>query len=300
MLLLLFDDLQRLQLKHQAVSEEVSMSALYLLVLVEIAQWCALNYQFKYNRLHKSIFGLSFDMQWLLYVHLSLQIFITWNYKSNWVVVEQLQNRFPIFYHEKQYIPISWGIFIVQLAQWYRVSGLVRQLYTYWDTIHIHQGVSVGCAMILLIFVGVGGVTTWWFAWWFGSHRGKDSGLLGIFWLDHINYLWLISNILRMTYLWPQISINWMGQCCRGVSSRFIVISTLTTFFKIIFSHCLSKSEPWYLYPVNLSTQLVNVIEFLSLLIILFQVQYLYLYNKPYLKRKSLRGLSASTIYSKI
>lgn len=295
--ILQISDLQRIATYHPFYC--TAMWVPVLLPLLELAQWAAWNYQYKYNRLHKSVFGLSFDTQWLIHTHLSLQILSAWNYKSNWIVVRQLQNRYPLFYHEKHSIPISWGVFIVQLAQWYRVCGILRQLYTYWDTIHIHQGVSLGCTLVNMLFVILGGATTWWFAWWFGTHRGKDSGLLGIFWLDHINYLWLVSQCFRMTYLWPQISINWMGQCCRGVSSRFIVISTVTTLVKILVCFWLSHNQQWYYYPFNVTTQFVNIIEFCSLGVILFQSQYLYLYNKPYLKRKSLRGLSASTIYSK-
>lgn len=281
-------------------------------VLDSLITILAIHYQRRFNRLHRSIYGLSFDSQLFQFIRHVLSLYCSLNYLFNPYVKRQLHKRYPLFYDAEitQTIPISWIIMIFNLILACNYWFLLRQLKKYDHTKHIHQGFSSLAKSIVFIFVYFFGSLTFWCAFWFGIHQGKDSGLLGVFWLDHINYLWLISNIFHVWSLWPQLCINWMGKCCQGLSSRFVMLSLLSSLIKlfgiIILSNCNKSAVPmnsnnnqgipYYQWPFNLENKFVIFMEFLSIIGILFQAQYFYPNNKPYLPK----SLEKTNVYSMV
>lgn len=272
----------------------------------------AIHYQKRYNRLHRSVYGLSYDTQWFQFIYHVLCVYCSLNYMFNPTVRGQLQRRYPLFYgnnvnegnDNNTYtgrIPISWFIMIFNLLLACNFWTLIRQLRKYGHTKHIHQGVSALARFIIIFFVSILGIVSMWFAYWFGIHRGKDSGLLGIFLLDHVNYMWVISQIFHIWSFWPQICINWMGKCCQGLSSRFVILSLLSSLIKLFGITILNKYNyqiTYYQWPFNLDGKLVIITEFFALLGLLVQAQYFYPSNKPYLPRQTEKSLVYNHAYS--
>lgn len=267
----------------------------------------ALHYQKRYNRLHRSIYGLSYDTQWFQLLQHIISVYCSLNYRFNPIVRGQLQRRYPHLYadpttNQPSNIPISWSMFIFDLLLSWNLFSLIRQLRRYGYTRHIHQGISSLATFIILTFIVVFGITTLWFAYWFGIHQNKDSGLLGIFWLDHINYLWLMSQVFHVWSFWPQLCINWMGKCCQGLSSRFVILSLLSSIIKFIGVTILNQkydnTTGYYFWPFNLDGKYIIICELLSISLILLQAQYFYPNNKPYLPRQFEKILPYNHSYS--
>ena len=261
----------------------------------------AIHYQRRYNRLHRSIYGLSFDSQLFQFIQHVLSLYCSLNYMLNPYIKRQLQRRYPLFYdsHDTQIIPVSWVIVIFNFLSAWNYWSLIRQLKKYDYTKHIHQGFSSLAKSIIVIFVYFLGIFTFWCAFWFGICQGKDSGLFGLFWLDHVNYFWLLSNIFHLWSFWPQLCINWMGKCCQGLSSKFVILSLLSSLIKLFGITILNGYDklavpmknnnnqgiPYYQWPFNLENKFVIIMELLSIIGILFQAQYFYPNNKPYLPK---------------
>lgn len=281
-------------------------------VIATVVGLIAIQYQKRYNKLHRSIYGLSYDTQWFQFLAHLLMVYCALNWRWNPIVKQQLQKRYPLFYgNEIEFgdgsehnvdVPISYVMIVLDFLLCCNMWTLIRQLKKYGYTRHIHQGISTLASMIMIVLVFIFGIMSLWFAYWFGVHQGKDSGLLGIFWLDHVNYLWLTAQIFHVWAFWPQICINWMGQCCQGLSSRFVILylfGSIIKFVGVYLSSFIQGNEiPFYLWPFNLQGKFVITMEFISIIIILLQAQYFYPSNKPHLQRQSEQKLSFYNTYS--
>ncbi|CAL9735483.1 hypothetical protein MOSE0_H07096 [Monosporozyma servazzii] len=277
-------------------------------VVAAIITMTAIQYQKRYNRLHRSIYGLSYDTQWFQFVYHVLSVYCSLNYMFNPIVKGQLQRRYPLFYGGytdnstyTERIPISWVMVVCDILMAVNIWTLIRQLREYGYTKHIHQGVSTLAKLIIIFFVLILGIVSLWFAYWFGIHQRKDSGLLGIFLLDHVNYMWMLLQILHIWSFWPQICINWEGKCCQGLSSKFVILSIISSLIKLVGIMVLKRCDDqisYYHWPFNLEGKIVIIMEYCALFGLLLQAQYFYPSNKPYLPRQTEKRLSYNHAYS--
>ena len=248
-------------------------------LLFIIAIW----YQWKYNRLHHSIYGLSYDMYTITFTSSLISIWCSLNYTFSPLVRSQLTNRFPLFYpiDEISKIPIS---YILLLSDSIIVVGCInifRQLIKYRSSKHIHQGSSKLCVTLIVIFT-----TFSVFTYICASHNLPiDSGKFGIFYLEHINYLWVLGNFLCAFKMTPQVSLNWMGQSTSGLSSRFVVFSFFSFVIELLGTMLLYNERDYFQIPFNHQPIFVTLIQLILVCIIFYQAQYLYWGVKPYLPK---------------
>ncbi|AQZ18607.1 YCL002C [Zygosaccharomyces parabailii] len=247
----------------------------------------AVLYQKRYNRLHHSVYGLSYDLYILDIICHFLSVYCTMNYRWSPLVKSQLSKRFPLFYSMGSSPPISFALFLKDLLFIISCFFVLRQLTVYRSTRHIYQGFSVIC-MFVLGLSGLFAIFTYVCAC--SNLPERDSGKLGVFYLEHINYLWVISYGLSAFKYVPQLTLNWMGSCTRGLSSKYITINLVACLIKLLSSIFPSNKE-FYEKAYNLCPCVVTLIQFTCLCGIIFQAQWLYMRNRPYLpKVNSLNG----------
>ena len=139
------------------------------------------------------------------------------HYRYSPLVREQLSKRFPLFYSLSvaNSIPISGLLIFKDFCILFCCLTILRQLYYYRSTKHIYQGISITSTIILSIFLMLSIFT---YACSISNLPLKDSGKFGIFYLEHINYLWVMANLVKSFKYIPQMSINWMGCSTMAVS----------------------------------------------------------------------------------
>ncbi|GAV49531.1 hypothetical protein ZYGR_0P01750 [Zygosaccharomyces rouxii] len=243
----------------------------------------AILYQKRYNKLHHSVYGLSYDLYLLEIVGQFLTIYCTINYRWSPLVRLQLSRRFPLFYPlDGSNIPISNPLLIKDVIL--TICGLLvlRQLMLYQSTKHIYQGFSTTCMSIIGIFASFS-----MFTYFCACHNlpERDSGKFGVFYIEHVNYLWVIGNTIRAFKFLPQITLNWMGSCTRGISSKYIIVNSLACLLILVGSLVSSPNKEFHQNAFNNCPWVVTLVQFLSLCAILYQAQCLYVKKKPYLPR---------------
>lgn len=239
----------------------------------------AVLYQRRYNKLHKSIYGLSYDTALLNIIALLVNIYVSINYKFNPIVNDQLYARFPIFYKGWYDIPVSITLLIADVAQLFCYFVIWKQLSLYKVTRHIYQGISLICISVVFIMVGFIGTLTLYFSF-FDVHH--------FVYLDHLNIIWVMGNGIKSVTLCSQICINWMGQCCVGVSSRYIItaiVANIIQFIGFIASNTNNNINFWE-WPFNSIPILITSTELICLFIIFYQAEFVYRGNKPSLPKQ--------------
>lgn len=243
----------------------------------------AILYQRRYNKLHHSIYGLSYDLFVLDLLGNCLSVYCTLNYRLSPLLRSQFAKRFPLFYPlDKNQVPISLLLLLKDLLIMAASALVIRQLVLYRATKHIYQGLSKIC-LIVLIISAIFAVFTYTCSCY--DLPMSDSGRFGVFYLEHINYLWVIGNVLRAFRFLPQLTLNWMGSSTRGLSSKYVLITSLGNSIMLLGLAILPQQIEFYRSPFNLTPVFVKAIETISLIGILYQAQYLYLGTKPYLPK---------------
>ncbi|SMN21930.1 similar to Saccharomyces cerevisiae YCL002C Putative protein of unknown function [Maudiozyma saulgeensis] len=238
----------------------------------------AVLYQRRYNKLHKSVYGLSYDSAVLTIARLSVDLYTSLNYKFNIYVRTQLYARFPLFYKDWDDIPISISLLITNVGLLIAYLSIWKQLTLYKATSHTHQGVSMICIATLVVFLGITGTATF-YLYYFNAHH--------FMYLDHLNILWIMGNMIGMVTLCPQICINWMGRCCSGISSRYILtlfVADCIRWIGYVVSAMKGSVEYWN-WPFNSIPIVTTSAELLGLSVILYQAQVVYIGHKPTLPR---------------
>lgn len=213
-----------------------------------------------------------------------ISIFCAINYKLNPIVIRQLANRFPLFYPHFWDIPIVTELVINNCITSVYILVILVQLYKLRETRHIHQGVS----SILKLFLTVCFVFCCFtlICSTYNLSKKRDSGRFGVYMLDCFNYLWVIGNMFQIVAFWPQICINWMGQCCNGISGSFINLMVISSLIKLL-AFALQPDKEFYQQPFNLEPLFVICMELIALLVILSQSLYIYSGNRPKLPKIS-------------
>ncbi|CAI7055576.1 ASB_collapsed_G0005780.mRNA.1.CDS.1 [Saccharomyces cerevisiae] len=247
----------------------------------------AILYQKRYNKLHRSIYGLSYDLYLLDFVGNGLYLYCALHYCYSSLVREQLSQRFPLFYplNEARSIPISSLLILKDFCVSFCCLMVLRQLYYYRSTKHIYQGISITSIIFIGVFLVLGIFT---YGCSISNLPLKNSGKFGVFYLDHINYLWVMANLLKCFKYVPQMSINWMGCSTVGLSSKFVLISFLAEFIDLVGRLLIPTSVLFYEIPFNSTPFWVKLIQFVTLSVILCQVQYVYVGRKPRLPKGKL------------
>lgn len=213
----------------------------------------------------------------------SLSIYCALNYKWSPIIRLQLSKRFPLFYpFDDNSVPISSGILLGDLLQLLVSVLVLRQLISYRGTKNVHQGISLICITVIGMICCFGIFT---YTCSYHNLPISDSGRFGIFYLEHVNYLWIAGNVTESMKYFPQLSLNWMGLNTRGVSSRFVFISLVAELLNLIGTAALPNNFEFYARPFNLAPRPVMLIKVCCLLGMLYQGQSLYLDKKPYLPR---------------
>ncbi|CCC69490.1 hypothetical protein NCAS_0C05000 [Naumovozyma castellii] len=246
----------------------------------------AILYQRRYNKIHRSIYGLSYDLYTFDLLGHLISVYCSLNYKFSPLTRTQLSNRFPLFYPlEDPKIPISSWLVLTHLIIIASGVSVFRQLLAYRSTKHIYQGISLTVVILLSIFSLLAVFTFACSCLNFPKNMGK----YGIFYLDHINYLWLAGNIMLTFKFVPQISLNWMGLSTSGVSSKYVILNLLNNLISILEYHVFSKivqsDLQWWQYPFNYKPIFVSWIQLVSIIIILYQAQFLYVRSNVYLPK---------------
>jgi len=240
----------------------------------------ALLYQRRYNKLHKSIYGLSYDTAVLNIARLSVDLYASFNYKFNIYVNKQLYAKFPLFYKDWDDIPVSMTLLITNICLLVAYLSIWKQLMLYRATSHTHQGVSMICIVTLTVFLGLVGTATFYF-YHVDPHHFT--------YLDHLNIMWVMGNMVGMVTLCPQICINWMGKCCSGISSRYILTLIIADCVRWIgyTITAMKESVEYWNWPFNSIPIVTTSAELLCLVVILYQAQFVYRGHKPTLPRIS-------------
>lgn len=197
----------------------------------------------------------------------------------------QLSRRFPLFYPiDSSSPPVSFALLLEEALLIMSCMLVLRQLMIYRSTKHIYQGFSI-------ISISVLSLATLFaiFTYICACHNlpEYDSGKFGVFYLEHINYLWIMGNGISAFKYVPQLSLNWMGSSTRGLSSKYIIINSLACLIMLM-SNILPSGNEFYEYDFNACPCFVTSVQFVSLCGILYQAQSLYWGKRPYLPRGEL------------
>ncbi|KAH3900449.1 uncharacterized protein SCDLUD_003431 [Saccharomycodes ludwigii] len=263
----------------------------------------SINYQQKYNRLHRSVYGLSDDLYMLEMIISLLLIYCFLNYSFSKLVSEQFCKRFPLFYPLSQLdgngnqtlipnkffstngvLPLYYGLVLFEIAKFILSLKVLIQLYNYRFTKHVHQGVSKICFSSIL-FILIFSIFTYCCSIKNLSNN-NNMGKFGIFYIEHVNYLWVFANILSTFKFLPQLVINWEGMCTQGLSSKYVVLQFFSNLFSLFSAFSLNKSLPFYALPFNQKPMITSFVNLFCVVGLLYQAQYLYLNKSPYLKRR--------------
>ncbi|SCU98911.1 LADA_0H16116g1_1 [Lachancea dasiensis] len=233
----------------------------------------AVTYQRRYNRLHKSIKGLSYDSYVLSFVSNLLAIYSGLNYMFSPLVRKQLTRRFPIYYPSTDSrIPVSKLIMFGDILNLACTCAILEQLVRYRYTKCKLQSVSSICISTIVICI-VLCVFSYACASIYLPY--SDSGKYGIFYLEHINYIWVLGGFLSGFRLLPQITLNFMRRSTQGISSKFLVLSMLSSSLQLGFSLTF-HSQQQYRVPLNSKPIYDCVFQLIFLISLLCQAQYVY------------------------
>ena len=245
----------------------------------------AVCYQRRYNKLHWSIYGLSYDLYVLKIFGHIYSVYSSLNYLWSPLIKVQLSKRYPLFYplNHGTGIPVSILLLIKDIL--IIISGVLvlRQLTVYRSTKHVHQSISKLCLLVLMTSAAFG-ISTYTFAC--SNLPENNSGRFGVFYVEHINYLWVTGNVLRAFQSVPQFSLNWIGMSTNGLSSKFVLITFLNKLILLVIRTFSLKDIEYYNVPFNLTPLLVVLSEFIFITGILYQAQYLYLGKKQHLPKR--------------
>ncbi|QLQ82530.1 hypothetical protein HG537_0H02920 [Torulaspora globosa] len=206
------------------------------------------------------------------------------NYLWSSLTRSQLSKRFPLFYpsNEPSAIPISIPLLFRDAIHVYTCALVLRQLQIYRSTKNVYQGISTTCTALIVMAISFGIFT---YACSCYNLPAKDSGRFGIFFVEHVNYMWVIANIVQSAKYVPQICLNWMGLCTKGVSSKYIFLSLFSEIAVGLGSALLLQGTEFYKKPYNFIPAFVSLSNVLCLSYMFYQAQYLYQGKKPYLPR---------------
>lgn len=234
--------------------------------------------------MHRSIYGLSYDVYILEIWSRLISIYCTLHYLLSPLVRSQYAARFPLFYPLEAGItlPISLLLLLQDCMVIVCALTVLRQLTYYRSSKHIFQGLSY----ILLFTLGFIVCFTI-FTYTCACHNlpYRNSGRFGIFYIEHINYLWVFGNLLAAVKYLPQVSLNWMGNSTVGVSSKYVLINLFSSILFLTGYILWTPNEKFYEISFNIMPMSTGLTQFVLLVGLFYQAQFKYFGSKPFLPK---------------
>lgn len=180
--------------------------------------------QFFYNLSRASVAGLSVDLcVWGLIGNTCLWVYTVF-YLYNPTTIEQYRQRYLLIDDEEgSNIFSRQEAFSDLLIEGYQVlvwAGMCYQQYLLSGTWVPKQSWSWLCRGLVIFFVAVG-----LFILWASTYYKVVDGLgyQGLKWLDFVNWLWLVSIVSESFQLIPQLMLDFIENCTKGLSSKYVV-----------------------------------------------------------------------------
>lgn len=234
------------------------------MMLFALFELCSYTDQLQFNKLKKSVYGLSYDFYWLHTLGYTVKIVYSLGYLHNSTVKEQYLLRFPIH----PVIPVNLGSFFIDFATTFiSVCILVQMHFKHYQTKNNLQGFSTFCGVVC----GVS-FTLLLYLIKLVCYRQKKLLLLDIF-----DYLWLMDHLLSPVKLIPQIFINFLSRSTRGQLSGFLMFQWLA-FACLFVGHLFPYN--WYEVPANCPAWLHLLVYGIFLLLLTAQIHIFYT-HKP-------------------
>lgn len=249
-----------------------------------LGQVWAVIQQKRYNSMHKSIYGLSYDLYLLEFVTNFISVYCSVLYKFSGLTSLQFTNRFPLFYPSQgNGLPVSMALLFTDTLLLLVSAVVISQLWRYRATRNVEQGASI---ILLAIFTSI--VVFSYFTYFCSLYNipKSNSGKFGVFYIEHINYLWIIGNFLSAFKYFPQLSLNWMGMSTKGFSPRYLKSALFATII-VQASNLFTSIDglDFYEWPFNMIPRAVSLMQLFALLLLFYQHHFAYAKNKPFLKR---------------
>lgn len=230
------------------------------------------------------MYGLSYDLYLMQFATYFISLYCTVIYKYSELAARQFSDRFPLYYSlNAEPIPISMPILLIDLVMLAVSSIVIFQLWKYRATRNVKQGTSL---LLICIFLMI--LIFSYFTYICAEYNlpERNSGRFGVYYIEHVNYLWVIGQFLSAVKYLPQISLNWMGISTKGLSPKYLKISIIATSILQASNLCsFIDNLEFYEWPFNLTPRVVSFLQLIWLGIIYYQHYYAYAMNKPYLKR---------------
>ncbi|KAK6465967.1 hypothetical protein DFJ63DRAFT_38982 [Scheffersomyces coipomensis] len=254
----------------------------YLVFASQIVQLSNQLYQIKYNKAKKSIYGISYDYYVLNTINKLLALIVSLNYTYNSTIIMQYKARYPVH----SLAVISPIIIIIDCGLLLTNGLILSQLFIiYARTKNVNQNVS-GFNMLFLSFL-LGGFLIVSKYYWFAE--------LTFNYLDLINYLWLVSWLIAIVELCPQLVMNWFDDCCVGLHPQWLSFEIISLILNLTGWSMINLhfNVPWYQLPINYHGWCYLVMR--SILLIIFSLQQFKCYKgkRPTLELYYYRGVSS-------
>ncbi|KAL3235256.1 hypothetical protein RNJ44_00015 [Nakaseomyces bracarensis] len=240
--------------------------------------------QKRYNSVHKSVYGLSYDLYLLECVTNFISTYCSVLYRYSDLANVQFTNRYPLLYPSQGTgVPVSMALLVIDALLMIASAVVISQLWKYRATRNVEQGASL---MLLGIFTSVVVFSYFTYACSLHNLPKSNSGRFGVFYIEHINYLWVIGNALSAFKYFPQLSLNWVGMSTKGFSPRYLKTSLISTIIIQVSNLFVSIDNlEFYEWPFNMTPRVVSALHLLALLLLFYQHNFAYAKNKPFLKR---------------
>jgi hypothetical protein len=207
----------------------------WLIVLSGVFELCSYIDQLQYNKLKKSIYGLSFDFYILHTLGYIAKLVSCYGYIFNKEVVDQYRLRFPIH----PIIPINYWFLVVDLfTTFVSICIIIQLFFKHYHSKNDFQDISWFCGSVCSVLMII-------FLYLFKLYYYNQKKILL---LDIFDYFWVVDHGLAIIKLVPQIFINFLSRNTRGQSWGFLLFQWLG-FSCLFLSHLFSYN--WYEIPVN-------------------------------------------------
>ena len=229
------------------------------------------------------MYGLSYDLYLMQFATYFISLYCTVIYKYSELAARQFSDRFPLYYSlNAEPIPISMALLLIDLVM-LAVSSIV--FFNCGNT-ELLETLSNESLLLICIFLMI--LIFSYFTYICAEYNlpERNSGRFGVYYIEHVNYLWVIGQFLSAVKYLPQISLNWMGISTKGLSPKYLKISIIATSILQASNLCsFIDNLEFYEWPFNLTPRVVSFLQLIWLGIIYYQHYYAYAMNKPYLKR---------------
>ena len=212
-----------------------------------------------------------------------ISLYCTVIYKYSELAARQFSDRFPLYYSlNAEPIPISMALLLIDLVM-LAVSSIV--FFNCGNT-ELLETLSNESLLLICIFLMI--LILSYFTYICAEYNlpERNNGRFGGYYIEYVNYLWVIGQFLSAVKYLPQISLNWMGISTKGLPPKYLKISIIaTSVLQASNLRTFIDNLEFYQWSFNPTPRMVSFLQLIWLGIIYYQHYYAYAMNKPYLKR---------------